>query len=285
MTHFQTNSRRRGHVIKEVIGDKLSIDSASVTQPSKLMRLGPSYQYVYTPESHTGSKARAAVALDCEMGTSKSGETEVIRLTAVDYFTSEILVNSLVYPDKPMGNYHTRFSGVSRSQMERARSKGKCLLGRKAARDEIWKFVDPTTILVGHSANHDLSAMRWIHLNVVDTMLTDLLIVQNERKRAKEMKAQKLDESCIDSIFTSSTGHCSMNGKSRKESSEKSSKKHKRKVGSASGLSLKSLASTRLDRNIQKGGIGHDSLEDALATRDLAHWNIINRGFGPISNI
>ncbi|KAF5594277.1 RNA exonuclease 3 [Fusarium pseudocircinatum] len=40
------------------------------------------------------------------------------------------------------------------------------------------------------------------------------------------------------------------------------------------GLSLKKLAEERLGRVIQQGK-GHDSLEDAIATRDLLHWNVL----------
>jgi DNA polymerase III epsilon subunit-like protein len=43
--------------------------------------------------------------------------------------------------------------------------------------------------------------------------------------------------------------------------------------GKTQGLSLKKLAELRLQRTIQKGK-GHDSLEDAIATRDLLHWNV-----------
>lgn len=43
------------------------------------------------------------------------------------------------------------------------------------------------------------------------------------------------------------------------------------------GLSLKALALERLNREIQVKGKGHDSLEDALATRDLLLWHIINK--------
>ncbi|KAH7169738.1 ribonuclease H-like domain-containing protein [Fusarium flagelliforme] len=39
------------------------------------------------------------------------------------------------------------------------------------------------------------------------------------------------------------------------------------------GLSLKKLAEKRLQRVIQQGK-GHDSLEDAIATRDLLHWSV-----------
>ncbi|KAK2672883.1 hypothetical protein RAB80_010426 [Fusarium oxysporum f. sp. vasinfectum] len=44
--------------------------------------------------------------------------------------------------------------------------------------------------------------------------------------------------------------------------------------GATTGLSLKKLAEERLGRVIQKGR-GHDSLEDATATRDLLHWNVV----------
>ncbi|KAI1071794.1 hypothetical protein LB507_005464, partial [Fusarium sp. FIESC RH6] len=44
--------------------------------------------------------------------------------------------------------------------------------------------------------------------------------------------------------------------------------------GNTQGLSLKKLAELRLQRVIQKGK-GHDSLEDAIATRDLLHWNVL----------
>jgi hypothetical protein len=53
--------------------------------------------------------------------------------------------------------------------------------------------------------------------------------------------------------------------------------KKKRKGGD---LSLKGLADTRLGRKIQLGDgkTGHDSLEDAVAARDLVHWHIVNAG-------
>jgi len=43
------------------------------------------------------------------------------------------------------------------------------------------------------------------------------------------------------------------------------------------GLSLKTLARVRCGRDIQTSGKkGHDSVEDALAARDIAHWNVSN---------
>ncbi|OAQ99263.1 hypothetical protein LLEC1_05754 [Akanthomyces lecanii] len=48
------------------------------------------------------------------------------------------------------------------------------------------------------------------------------------------------------------------------------------------GLSLKALAAERLQRQIQTKGQGHDSLEDALATRDLLLWHMVNKPEPPV---
>jgi hypothetical protein len=42
-------------------------------------------------------------------------------------------------------------------------------------------------------------------------------------------------------------------------------------------LALKTIAFTKLGRDIQNAGkAGHDSFEDAMAARDLVHWHICN---------
>ena len=57
-------------------------------------------------------------------------DSELIRVTLIDYFSSAILVDSLVYPDVEMSHYNTRFSGVTKKDMEMARAKGTCFRGR-----------------------------------------------------------------------------------------------------------------------------------------------------------
>jgi RNA exonuclease 1 len=42
-------------------------------------------------------------------------------------------------------------------------------------------------------------------------------------------------------------------------------------------MSLKTLAKQYLGRDIQMGK-GHDSLEDAVAARDLVHYNVLGLG-------
>ncbi|RKF80809.1 RNA exonuclease 3 [Golovinomyces cichoracearum] len=228
------------------------------------------WKYYPTPPVSKDIEPRTAVAIDCEMGINVNGETELLRISAIDYFTSEVLLNILVYPDEQMGDYHTRYSGVSHKQMQTAFRKRQCLLGRKAAREAMWKFVGPQTILIGHSANNDLSALRWIHTRVIDTMLIDLLIFNEQRRLAEANKTKDEDENNLDSITEID---------STKNSLAVQATHNKPKNLSGTGrLSLKQLAKSRLGKDIQQGRVGHDSLEDAIATRDLAHWNVVVRG-------
>ncbi|KAL2062502.1 hypothetical protein VTL71DRAFT_6768 [Oculimacula yallundae] len=228
-----------------------------------------------TPNGYPSHEIRAAVAIDCEMGNAKSGDSELIRVTLIDYFSSDVLVDKLVYPDVAMAHYNTRFSGVTGKQMENARFSGQCLMGKKRAREAVWRFVGPHTIVVGHSAHNDLTAMRWIHTVVVDTWL-----LESEKKKAREADAKAKVERGgkeqevprIQSLPLEDA--VELQEVQLHQEIPKTMKKKKKGSGA---LSLKILTWKRLGREIQTAGReGHDSLEDAIATRDLAHWNVIN---------
>jgi RNA exonuclease 1 len=134
-------------------------------------------------------------------------------------------------------------------------------MGKDRARKAVWQFVGPNTVVVGHSAHNDLTALRWIHPVVVDTFLI-------ESTKAKNAKAEEKKET--DSPTTVSINVA-------KKANEHQQPRHRRAKGSGP-LSLKTLAKVRLGREIQTGGRkGHDSLEDAIAARDLAHWNVVNK--------
>ncbi|KAF5024259.1 hypothetical protein F66182_3668 [Fusarium sp. NRRL 66182] len=190
-----------------------------------LKEMSNRWQYSATPAS-TRKDARKAVVIDCEMGTAASGDCELIRLTLIDYFSSRVLIDKLVWPDVPMSHLNTKWSGVTWKLMREARNGNRCIFGRNNARALIWKFVSPETIVIGHGASSDLTALRWIHPRVIDTLIVE------------------------------GNNH-----------------------GSTTGLSLKKLAEKRLQRIVQKGK-GHDSLEDAIAARDLLHWNVARMAEG-----
>lgn len=118
------------------------------------------------------------------MGVSQRGESELIWIAAVDFFTVEVLLDSLVYPKVPMKHLSTRYSGVNWAMLRRAKSARQCLLGRNEARRRLLQWVGPETIVLTHGGKGDLLVLRWIHWRVVDT-----LEVESRRENAEVQRA------------------------------------------------------------------------------------------------
>lgn len=131
---------------------------------------------LYATPTRPGKRStpRKAVALDCEMGVSIYGEPELVRISLVDFFTGEILIDSLVYPRVRLLHLNTRYSGVTRGMLETARKRKQCIMGgRDAARASVWRYVGRDTIVVMHGGQSDLMALRWIHHRVIDTFVVE----------------------------------------------------------------------------------------------------------------
>ena len=109
------------------------------------------------------------------MGGLASGHSELIRLSAVDYITGTTIIDSLVRPTNRVVDWRTRYSGVSYADMVRAEKKGEALNGWREARQELWRYINANTILIGHAMQNDLDALHLIHTNVVDS---DILVGQ-----------------------------------------------------------------------------------------------------------
>lgn len=217
--------------------------------------LESNWLYTYTPPRRAGTATPlVAVAVDCEMGTAESGESELIRVSMIDYFTGAVLLDKLVWPDVPMAHYNTRWSGVTRQAMNQARRDRTCLLGRRGARMAIFEFVGPETVVIGHALNSDLTSLRWIHHRVVDTLMVEDPFARADRARVETAHAEALQTAM----------------ENEQPAPPPPKPQHP-------GCSLKALTKAYLNRNIQVGKKGHDSLEDAMATRDLLHWHINNR--------
>jgi RNA exonuclease 1 len=238
------------------------------------------WQFHHTPpQTGDGSEIRAAVAIDCEMGSAMSGDSELIRISLIDYFSGSVLIDTLVYPDVPMEHFPTKYSGVTRKDMETARRQKTCLMGLNLARQAAWRYVGPHTIVVGHSANNDLTSMRWIHPGVVDTFIIEFDIERERQGREKKEKEEREKEAEGQKPGTEKEERNPppQNAKPAEASTDSQPKKEKKPKGSGA-CSLKTLARTRLNQDIQNAGKqGHDSLEDALAARDLAHWHVCQR--------
>lgn len=203
------------------------------------------------------------------MGTTFDGDSELIRLTVIDYFTGETLIDSLVYPDIRMAHFNTRYSGITKGDMEQAQRQRNCILGRDAARKAVFDYVGPSTIVVGHGAQSDLSSLRWIHYRMVDSHMVEVAV----RKAEQEKKEEEDKRAEIEKWDDDGKGEEEVDKpKEGPKEGQKRGKQH------PDGTSLKALAMKRLGRAIQVGKKGHDSLEDALAARDLIHAHIIGLG-------
>lgn len=231
------------------------------------------------------------------MGTGMTNESLCIRVSVVDYFTAEVLVDKLIFPDEPLLNYNTRFSGVNHAQMARAKSMGDCFFGIAAAREAIWKFIGPDTIVVAHSGQNDMNSLRWLHGNIVDTQLVESLPVMKLEKEAKEKEAREKEaeekkareegagqtagkqEPSDEAATTFESRDVTQEGAQRK-GPRKPNEQPKKKAKGSGRFSLKTLTKERVGREIQMGKDGHDSVMDAIATRDVAHWNVVNLGHG-----
>jgi RNA exonuclease 1 len=111
--------------------------------------------------------------------------------------------------------------------------------------------------------------MRWIHPVVVNTYLIEL-----SKKKAQQVEANAKAKEEQDSKEPSQT---QIQDVVDPKDTKQDVKKTKKQRGQGT-LSLKALTLEKLGRHIQLANQQrHDSLEDAIATRDLAHWKVLNK--------
>ncbi|KNC84806.1 hypothetical protein SARC_02981 [Sphaeroforma arctica JP610] len=143
-------------------------------------------------------------SIDCEMCETKSGPA-LTRVSIVNE-AAEVVMDELVMPDEPITNYLTQFSGMTRELLKGVTTTVLDVQTR------IRSLIPANAILLGHSLENDLRAMKLVHRRVIDTSL----------------------------LYPHPGGNGLKQG-------------------------LKTLCRTHLDRSIQEGVGGHDSIEDARA--------------------
>lgn len=100
-------------------------------------------------------------AMDCEMCETGQG-LELTRITIVHPIHG-IVLDTFVKPAKAIVNYHTEFSGVTKDKLEGID------ITLHDVQTLLRVLIDRTTVLIGHSFDNDLRALRLFHDQIVDT--------------------------------------------------------------------------------------------------------------------
>lgn len=107
---------------------------------------------------------RDVLSLDCEMVMTGKEEFSLARISVVNW-SGDVVIDRLVKPDKPVTNYVTQFSGITEELLKPVTTT------LKDIQNELLDLIGPRTILVGHSLDSDLKALRLTHPFVVDTSI------------------------------------------------------------------------------------------------------------------
>ncbi|KAM9357559.1 RNA exonuclease 1 homolog [Symphorus nematophorus] len=102
-------------------------------------------------------------ALDCEMCYTKQG-LELTRVTVIDS-ELKVIYDTFVKPESKVVDYNTRFSGVTEEDLESA------TISLRDVQAVLLSMFSAESILIGHSLESDLLALKLIHSSVVDTAI------------------------------------------------------------------------------------------------------------------
>lgn len=109
-------------------------------------------------------QGRKVLAMDCEMCQVEGDEQALTRVSLVEWDGTTIM-DELVKPDLPITDYLTPYSGMTAEKLDPVTT------NLAQVQERMIALLTPQTILVGHSLNADLSALKLTHPFIIDTAL------------------------------------------------------------------------------------------------------------------
>jgi RNA exonuclease 1 len=103
-------------------------------------------------------------ALDCEMVLTTDDVYSLARISVLDWSGTTVL-DSFVKPSLPVKNYFTQYSGVTPALLLNVTTT------LAEIQSKLLTLLTPSTVLLGHSLESDLNAMKLTHPFIVDTAL------------------------------------------------------------------------------------------------------------------
>ena len=115
-------------------------------------------------EQGSVTDGRSVLAMDCEMCKVEGEEMALTRVSLVEW-DGNILLDELVKPDKFITDYLTPYSGITPAKLENVTTNIKDIQAR------LLQVITPKHILIGHSLNSDLMALKLTHPFIIDTSI------------------------------------------------------------------------------------------------------------------
>jgi hypothetical protein len=122
-----------------------------------------------TPPHNPQSPKRTAILLNYSTINKNKTESEMTHISAIDYFTSEILIDAVLQPIHPIAAWQIGHMEMVPDDFTPAVPTANILRNWPEARTQLWTHMDAATILVGHALLPCLTALRMQHTRIVDT--------------------------------------------------------------------------------------------------------------------
>ena len=103
------------------------------------------------------------IGIDCEMCKTKNG-AELTRVTVIDSHYN-VVYDELVKPEEPIIDYLTQYSGISKELLDPVTTT------LSDVQNHLKSFISKDSIIVGHSLENDLHALKVSHFRVIDTAI------------------------------------------------------------------------------------------------------------------